>query len=145
MHYKFSLLAVFAGAALAQTPPDAGRTLQEQVPVIQAPKASRPVAVERAAPIGLAPGGLRAAIERVRIDGNTLFTEQQLLSLLGDIKAQSWDLAQLRQWAEQISDFYHQQGYRFAHAYVHKFDDASHYLIEDEPDGVIARIRDFAS
>jgi cis-3-alkyl-4-acyloxetan-2-one decarboxylase len=34
---------------------------------------------------------------------------------------------------------------RFPKAYVHKFDDASHYLIEDEPNGVIARIRDFAS
>jgi cis-3-alkyl-4-acyloxetan-2-one decarboxylase len=34
---------------------------------------------------------------------------------------------------------------RFPHAYVHKFDDAAHYLIEDEPEGVIARIRDFAS
>jgi haloalkane dehalogenase len=34
---------------------------------------------------------------------------------------------------------------RFPHAYVHKFDEAAHYLIEDEPDGVIARIRDFAS
>jgi len=33
----------------------------------------------------------------------------------------------------------------FPNAYVHKFDDASHYLIEDEPEGVIARIRDFAS
>ncbi len=34
---------------------------------------------------------------------------------------------------------------RFPKAYVHKFDDAGHYLIEDEPGGVIARIRDFAS
>ncbi|HQZ16655.1 MAG TPA: alpha/beta fold hydrolase [Vicinamibacteria bacterium] len=34
---------------------------------------------------------------------------------------------------------------RFPKAYVHKFEDASHYLIEDEPNGVIARIRDFAS
>ena len=34
---------------------------------------------------------------------------------------------------------------RFPHAYVHKFDDAGHYLIEDEPEGVIARVRDFAS
>ena len=34
---------------------------------------------------------------------------------------------------------------RFPHAYVHKFEDAGHYVIEDEPDGVIARIRDFAS
>lgn len=34
---------------------------------------------------------------------------------------------------------------RFPHAYVHKFDNAGHYLIEDEPDGVISRIRDFAS
>lgn len=34
---------------------------------------------------------------------------------------------------------------RFPRAYVHKFDDAGHYLIEDEPNGVISRIRDFAS
>ena len=34
---------------------------------------------------------------------------------------------------------------RFPHAYVHKFENAGHYLIEDEPDGVVARIRDFAS
>jgi haloalkane dehalogenase len=34
---------------------------------------------------------------------------------------------------------------RFPNAYVHRFEDASHYLMEDEPGGVIARIRDFAS
>jgi pimeloyl-ACP methyl ester carboxylesterase len=34
---------------------------------------------------------------------------------------------------------------RFPHAYVHKFEEAGHYLIEDEPEGVVARIRDFAS
>ena len=33
----------------------------------------------------------------------------------------------------------------FPKAYVHKFDDASHYLIEDEPNAVISLIRDFAS
>ena len=33
----------------------------------------------------------------------------------------------------------------FPNAYVHRFDNAGHYLIEDEPGGVIARIRDFAS
>ncbi len=34
---------------------------------------------------------------------------------------------------------------RFPHAYVHRFDNAGHYLIEDEPDAVVALIRDFAS
>ena len=34
---------------------------------------------------------------------------------------------------------------RFPSAYVHKFENAGHYLIEDEPDAVIALIRDFAS
>lgn len=34
---------------------------------------------------------------------------------------------------------------RFPGAYVHKFENAGHYLIEDEPDAVIALIRDFAS
>ena len=34
---------------------------------------------------------------------------------------------------------------RFPNAYVHRFNDAGHYLIEDEANGVISRIRDFAS
>jgi len=34
---------------------------------------------------------------------------------------------------------------RFPKAYVHRFENAGHYLIEDEPNGVIARIRDFTS
>lgn len=52
-------------------------------------------------------------------------------------------------WGEQdwcfTPQFREEWQARFPHAYVHKFDDAGHYLIEDEPDGVIARIRDFAS
>jgi pimeloyl-ACP methyl ester carboxylesterase len=34
---------------------------------------------------------------------------------------------------------------RFPQAFVHRFENAGHYLIDDEPGGVIARIRDFAS
>lgn len=34
---------------------------------------------------------------------------------------------------------------RFPRAFVHKFDNASHYLIEDEGQAVVALIRDFAS
>ncbi|MEO8360644.1 MAG: alpha/beta fold hydrolase [Vicinamibacteria bacterium] len=52
-------------------------------------------------------------------------------------------------WGEQdwcfTPQFREEWQKRFPNAYVHKFDDAGHYLIEDEPGGVIARIRDFAS
>jgi pimeloyl-ACP methyl ester carboxylesterase len=42
----------------------------------------------------------------------------------------------------EFRDEWHQ---RFPHAYVHNFDNAGHYVIEDESNAVIARIRDFAS
>ncbi len=52
-------------------------------------------------------------------------------------------------WGEQdwcfTPQFRQEWQARFPHAYVHKFDNAGHYVIEDEPGAVIARIRDFAS
>ena len=52
-------------------------------------------------------------------------------------------------WGEQdwcfTPQFREEWQKRFPKAYVHKFENAGHYLIEDEPNGVISRIRDFAS
>jgi pimeloyl-ACP methyl ester carboxylesterase len=52
-------------------------------------------------------------------------------------------------WGEQdwcfTAEFRDEWQERFPHAYVHNFPNAGHYLIEDEYNAVIARIRDFAS
>jgi hemolysin activation/secretion protein len=109
-------LAGFAQAALAQTAPDAGRTLQQEPPVLQVPKASPGVIVETPRPAVTAPGGAQVVLESVSFTGNTVFSEAQLLAVLGDIKGKPIDFAGMRELAARIADHYRSSGYPFARA-----------------------------
>ncbi len=109
-------LACFAQAVSAQTPPDAGRSLQQEPPVLQVPKASPSVILETPRPAVAAPGGAQVVLESVSFTGNTVFSEAQLLAVLGDVRGKSFDLAGLRELAARIADHYRGAGYPFARA-----------------------------
>lgn len=112
-------LALLAAAPVqAQTPPDAGRLLQQQTPALERP-ASSPRFELLAPPAGIAsPGGARVRLQGVRISGNSLFSEAELLVVLGEVMGQSYDLAGLQQLAGRINAHYSAAGYPFARALI---------------------------
>lgn len=57
-------------------------------------------------------------MQSVSIGGNTVFTEAELLAVLGDYAGKSYDLAALTALAERISAHYRNAGYPFARAYL---------------------------
>ena len=109
---------VAALPASAQIAPDAGRVLQQQAPVIEAPKASPGVKIETPKLTSVPAGGVQVTIQSVTIQGNTLFPEAKLLTAVGDVSGKSYDAAGLRELANRVSAFYHQAGYPFARAYL---------------------------
>ncbi len=109
----------FSFPAWAQQQPDAGQIVQDlkeaptlptesSMPALSAPKDKR----------NTNPGGSKVKVKNVIINGNSLYEDEQLLSLLGDIDEQSYDLAGLKDLADKITAFYHENDYPFAHAIV---------------------------
>lgn len=111
-----AMLNLLTNCALA-TPPDAGQTLQQLKPALEAPKAQtfRIKAPELQEP---AAGGEQVRIDRITLEGNALYTQAELLSALGDVTGKSYDLAGLVGVANQLSEYYRERGYSFAKAFV---------------------------
>jgi hemolysin activation/secretion protein len=104
-------------SANAQQVPDAGRVLKEMAPpVLGTPRPSVPLEIERSAEGEAQPGGLRVTLREVRITGNTVFTDDELLAHLGKVVGASFDIVGLQQLARRLTEFYHAQGYPLARA-----------------------------
>jgi hemolysin activation/secretion protein len=111
--------AGFLSVAHAQQAPDAGQTLQDQQrQTPQLPSAGPAVDVQAPAPTAATPGGAQVAINKVRISGATVFTEAELLGVLGEVTGNSYDLAGLRTLADRLTVYYQSRGYPFARALV---------------------------
>jgi hemolysin activation/secretion protein len=107
-----------AYAAHAQTPPDAGRVLQETRPGLEAPKPAPKVDLQAPAEGAALPGGAKVTLAAVKLTGNTVFSEAALLSALGDFEGQTYDLAGLQGLARKLTDYYRAAGYPFARAVI---------------------------
>lgn len=122
--HRLSLLAAACIAAypcsmaMAQQAPDAGQTLRQQQLPPQLPAAGATVDIQ--APLGEAviPGGQQVVLQQVAIEGNSVFATAELISALGDVTGQSYDLAGLRGLAGRLDAFYREAGYPFARAYL---------------------------
>jgi len=115
------LLAVAATATLAQVPPpvpDAGR-IQEQLRRPEAPKkpaVAPQIRVEP--PVGEAKADSKPFyVERFLVEGETVFSEEELLALLGEPKRQM-TLAELQKLADRITEAYKNRGYIVARALI---------------------------
>lgn len=95
--------------------PDAGQTLQQQQPALQAPLKGKGVVVPQGERSKPAKGGTKVYIKNVRFSGNTIFSDEQLrdVAAVGDT---ALDFAQLDEAANRITTFYREQGYPFARA-----------------------------
>lgn len=115
-----SLMAT--ASAMAQNIPNAGQSVQQQMQTpMQPPQGgaafSLPIPSESSSsPKAGSSGGLQLSLQSIRLTGQTLFSEEALLSAVGEIKGKTFDFAGLEKIAESIADFYHRNGYPFASA-----------------------------
>lgn len=113
-----SLACLAAQAAFAQTAPDAGQTLQQLRPQVQPPAPSTPLTIQSPTPAATQAGGAQVTVTSVTISGATVFTEAELLQVLGPVKGQSLDLAGLRGLAARIDAHYRAADYPFVRAVI---------------------------
>lgn len=112
-----ALFATLSHAAVAQV--DAGSQIRQLPPQPQQPATipefgTEPSAVE---PDG-GPPGRSVEISELRVTGQTLFSEQELIAASSFTPGASLNLAELRALAARISAFYNQRGYFLTRAYL---------------------------
>ena len=107
------------GGALAAPLIGGGGQIQ-QIPPAPTPQRSIPdIRVGRAAKAQEAgPAGPKVLVQSLRVTGDTLFPEAQLIAITGFRPASQLDLHDLRAMAAKITEFYNQRGYFVAQAYV---------------------------
>jgi hemolysin activation/secretion protein len=106
--------------ALAASPPNAGQTLREiqQTPSV-APKAAPDVSIENKAAHKPAPGSnVQIPVKSIRIEGNTVFPDSELMPLVAGLAGGKHTLAELDAAAARITSYYHKRGYIVARAYI---------------------------
>jgi hemolysin activation/secretion protein len=113
------VLLVFSQSAVAANLPSAGSqfqqippspTIQRKVPEIQIEKGVAP-----AAP---ALDQVKILVKALRVIGQTLYTEAELIAVTGFIPGRELTLSELRIMALKITDHYHKNGYFVAQAYL---------------------------
>src|SRR5215467_5283138 len=109
------------GLAQAQIVPDAGTILREQQkPVPEIPTRPPPtIKQEEPARPALKPADTpRFVLKGIRVTGNTVFAEPELVELVRDFVGKEVGFAELEQAAARISRYYREHGYMVARAYI---------------------------
>ena len=115
----FVVALAFGTAASAQQVPVLRGQLQ-QIPPAPAPQSAAPrLEFEQRAPAAATvPGGPKVRVQALRITGQTLFSEGELVAATGFQPNSDLDLGELRALAARITDHYTRHGYFLARAYV---------------------------
>lgn len=117
------LVLLASNAVFAQPIPDAGSLLREQlktapklpehnVPAIQRDDSPPPAVPDSDA------NSVRFVVTSIRISGNSVFPEAELLAQVQDIIGQAVGFAELNAAAARISRYYRDRGYMVARAYL---------------------------
>lgn len=123
-NFRLSLLATsfavaFPAVVFAQQAPDAGQTLQQQQQIApQLPRTGPVIDIQSPAQAATLPGGQQVTLQSVSLRGVSVFSEADLLSVLGAVAGQPYDMAGLRGLASRVSDHYRSNGYPFARAFL---------------------------
>lgn len=113
-----TLLVASQSALAQQAPPGAGQQLQQIPPAPIAPRAAPSIHIEQgAAPLAGAPAGTKVRVATLHVTGQTLFSEQELVTAAGFTPG-DLDLGEMRRLAARIAAFYTARGYILAQAYV---------------------------
>lgn len=104
---------------LAQQMPDAGQIAQELTPPLTLPEQKRvSVVIDTPVRKKSAPGGQKVTINSIVITGNSIFSNDELLTILGDFRGKQYDLAGLEELTERITSYYKNADYPFAKALI---------------------------
>ena len=128
---SFGLLALAShGAAAAPPPPSAGSTIQ-QVPQTPPPPKSLPeITVQgQNTPTESSSDQVRFRVRSLNITGEKVFSAGALIAASGFRPDSDLTLAELRNFAARIANYYHQHGYFVAQAYI---------PAQDVQDGIVA-------
>lgn len=131
--------------ALAQSVPSAGGVLRETAPpppptippspdVAPAPPAPQP-------PAKAAPGGPAVKLTAIRFSGNTVFSSEELQSLVAERIGQSNTLADLEALAMRVTEKYRNAGYMLAQAIVPVQDVTSGEVEISVVEGALGKVR----
>jgi hemolysin activation/secretion protein len=115
------ILALATTSALAQTPPDAGRILQQtsRPQTERAPQGAPTINVQQPArPALTGPAEIRFKVVHFRLSGNSVFPAGELLPLLAEFEGREISLNDLQAAAARITEYYHKHGYLVARAYI---------------------------
>ena len=113
-----ALLALGQGV-FAQIPPSSGSQIQ-QIPPVPTPQRAIPEIRIQQGDAPAMPGSddVRFPVRSLRVTGQTLFTETELIAITGFIPGGDLTLADLRGIASKIENHYHRNGYFVARAYL---------------------------
>lgn len=56
----------------------------------------------------------RLKVQGIEFEGNTLFTQEELEAVVGDLVYNEMTFSDVKEVATKVEDFYHEQGYRLA-------------------------------
>lgn len=115
--------AVTASLSYGQTPPnqpDAGSLMgsMPHAPAAAPSKSPSFEVMQEVRPPLVAPGGIKVKVNSFKVTGNSVFSEARLQALIGGYVGKELDLAGLDEAASVISQFYRDQGYFVARAYL---------------------------
>ena len=117
--FTVALLAL-SQSAFAQLPPSAGGQMQQIPP--PPPQQRIPPAVQfdkGSAPAVRAAGGdVKIIVDKLKVTGQTVYSEAELLAVTGFKAGSESSLTELGAMALKIADFYHKNGYFVAQAYL---------------------------
>ncbi len=100
--------AVGAGGQIQQIPPSP--TLQNPPPILPAPRALPQLDAQ--------PSGAKIAVKSLRVTGQTVYSETELIEATGFRPGSELTLPELRAFAAKISRYYNDRGYIVAQAYL---------------------------
>lgn len=113
-HYVALALLAWVAQASAQS----SAALQEATPPQPTPSGVVVPKIEPAPPAAPAIGGARVELQSVRVSGNTALSTETLLSALGDVKGQRFDMAGLNALTAKLEALYRAGGYAFTQVYL---------------------------
>jgi hemolysin activation/secretion protein len=127
--FPIALLAL-SQSVFAIGPPSAGSQMQEIPPSPLPPQKAVPeIRVEpEKLPANPASDRVKIVVKALRVTGQTLYTEADLIAITGFSPGSELTLTELRGMASKIADYYHRNGYFVAQAYL---------PVQDIKDGVV--------
>jgi hemolysin activation/secretion protein len=112
-------LLLLSQSVYAVDPPGAGKQLQQIPATPQRKNAAPEIRVQQGATAPAVVGdSTKITVNRVRIDGQSVFTEQALIAASGFTPGSALTLNELRAMATRIADYFHVRGYFLAQAYL---------------------------